>query len=62
MSTHETVARESRAYRHGLVLGLTLAEVMLLLVFVLLITMAAIWKFERKERLKLQAPSAAESC
>jgi flagellar motor protein MotB len=56
MTTHETVARDSQSYRQGLVLGLTLAEVMLLLVFVLLIAMAAIWKFERGERLKLQAP------
>ena len=40
-------------------LGLTLAEIMLLLVFVLLITMAAIWRHERVERLKLQAPASS---
>ena len=53
MTPQETVTRDSQSYRQGLVLGLTLAEVMLLLVFVLLIAMAAIWKFERGERLKL---------
>jgi outer membrane protein OmpA-like peptidoglycan-associated protein len=59
MTTHETVTRDSQSYRQGLVLGLTLAEVMLLLVFVLLMAMAAIWKFERGERLKLVALSAS---
>jgi hypothetical protein len=59
MTSHETINRDSRSYRHGLVLGLTLAEIMLLLVFILLITMAAIWRHERVERLKLPAPASS---
>jgi outer membrane protein OmpA-like peptidoglycan-associated protein len=61
MTTQETVTRDSQSYRQGLVLGLTLAEVMLLLVFVLLIAMAAIWKFERGERLRLQTPLSSST-
>lgn len=61
MSTRDTIARDFRSYRHGLVLGLTLAEVMLLLVFALLISFVAIWKFERDKRLKLEALSTSSA-
>jgi flagellar motor protein MotB len=50
MSDVETVSRDSRSYRHGLVLGLTMAEVFLLLIFALLIAMATLWKAERDKR------------
>jgi flagellar motor protein MotB len=42
------VLRQTSAYRHGLVLGLTMAEVVLLLVFCLLLAMAT---FVRKEQI-----------
>src|SRR5260370_20238605 len=59
--THETVTRDSQSYRQGLVLGLTLAEVMLALLFVLRIVMAAVWKFERDKRVKLEASGASSA-
>jgi outer membrane protein OmpA-like peptidoglycan-associated protein len=42
-----TINGQKSSYRHGLVLGLTMAEIMLLLVFCLLIAMAAFLKHEQ---------------
>ncbi len=50
------VARQSSSYRHGLVLGLTMAELMLLIIFCLLIALAA---YLRVEKAKLDAALAA---
>src|SRR5690349_18291385 len=44
-----TINRQKSSYRQGLVLGLTMAEIMLLLVFCLLIAMAAFLKHEQKK-------------
>jgi flagellar motor protein MotB len=44
----ETVSRDARSYRQGLVLGLTMAEVFLLLLFTLLIALAAVWNADRQ--------------
>jgi len=43
------VARQSSSYRAGLVLGLTMAEVKLLVIFCLLIALAAYLRFEKKQ-------------
>ena len=48
--THvETVRRDARSYRQGLVLGLTMAEVFLLSVFALLIALATLWISEQQK-------------
>src|SRR3984957_5875970 len=44
------IFRQSSSYRQGLVLGLTMAEIMILLIFCLLITMAAFLKREQTGR------------
>jgi outer membrane protein OmpA-like peptidoglycan-associated protein len=44
------VVRQTSSYRHGLVLGLTMAEVMILMVFCLLIAMAAFLKMKAEPR------------
>jgi flagellar motor protein MotB len=44
------IFRQSSSYRQGLVLGLTMAEIMILLIFCLLITMAAFLKREQTKR------------
>jgi flagellar motor protein MotB len=49
---HGTINRDSSSYRRGLVLGLTMAEIMLLLVFCLLIALGVLIS---NERLKLEA-------
>src|SRR3977135_2457044 len=54
MTEVETVRRDARSYRQGLVLGLTMAEVFLLLVFALLIALAAFWNSERQKRKALE--------
>jgi flagellar motor protein MotB len=54
MTQVETVRRDARSYRQGLVLGLTMAEVFLLLVFALLIALAALWNSERQKRKALE--------
>ena len=59
MSVSHTVVRQSSSYRQGLVLGLTMAEVILLIVFALLIALAAIWKNEHRENEQLQNDKAA---
>lgn len=55
MSISETVVRQATSYRQGLVLGLTMAEVILLIVFALLIALAAVWRAEHQENLRLEA-------
>jgi hypothetical protein len=50
----ETIRRDARSYRQGLVLGLTMAEVFLLLVFALLIALSALWNSERNKRKALE--------
>jgi flagellar motor protein MotB len=49
------VARQSSSYRAGLVLGLTMAEIMLLIIFCLLIALAAYLRFEKAKLDKTQA-------
>ena len=44
------IFRQSSSYRQGLVLGLTMAEIMILLIFCLLITMATFLKREQTKR------------
>jgi outer membrane protein OmpA-like peptidoglycan-associated protein len=44
------ILRQSSSYRRGLVLGLTMAEIMILLVFCLLIAMAAFMRVEHDKR------------
>src|ERR1700720_1866920 len=64
MTQVETVTRDAGSYRQGLVLGLTMAEVFLLLVFALLIALAALWHSERQKRKALegsQVPSQQHS-
>src|SRR5271167_1380260 len=46
----ETIGRQTASYRQGLVLGLTMAEIMLLLVFCLLIAAGASLAAERTKR------------
>lgn len=67
MAMDAQIIRQSASYRHGLVLGLTMAEIMVLLVFCLLIAMAAFLKTEHskleaaRDALKqAQATSAAD--
>ena len=45
-----TVGRQTASYRQGLVLGLTMAELMLLLVFCLLIALGVSLAAERAKR------------
>jgi hypothetical protein len=54
MSVSETVGGQSSSYRRGLVLGLTMAEVILLIVFALLMALAPIWRADREEKMELQ--------
>jgi outer membrane protein OmpA-like peptidoglycan-associated protein len=56
MMTDGYVARQSSSYRQGLVLGLTMAELMLLIIFCLLIALAAYLRFEKAQ---LDAAQAA---
>lgn len=48
------IARQGSSYRQGLVLGLTMAEIMLLLIFCLLIAMATILKTEHRKNDELE--------
>src|SRR5258706_6230019 len=48
------IARQSSSYRQGLVLGLTMAEIMILLVFCLLIAMPAFLKIEQTKRVEAE--------
>jgi outer membrane protein OmpA-like peptidoglycan-associated protein len=54
------VIRQSSSYRQGLVLGLTMAEIMILLVFCLLIAMATFLRMEQTRRAELEALLNAE--
>ncbi len=53
------IGRQGASYRHGLVLGLTMAEVMLLLVFCLLIAVGALLSRENQKRHELEQREAA---
>jgi flagellar motor protein MotB len=60
----ETITRDTRSYRQGMVLGLTMAEVFLLLVFALLIALAVLWNSEKQKRRTLEGeprPPSVES-
>jgi flagellar motor protein MotB len=54
------ISKQSSSYRQGLVLGLTMAEVMILLVFCLLIALAAFLKIERSKRIDAEQQLARE--
>ena len=49
MSTAQPVLRDSTSYRQGMVLGLTMAETLLLLVFCLLIAAASVFSYKLKQ-------------
>src|SRR5262245_33161302 len=49
MSMTQTIRRDSASYRQGMVLGLTMAETLLLLVFCLLIAAASIFSHNVKQ-------------
>ena len=59
MTQTETISRDSRSYRQGLVLGLTMAEVFLLLLFALLIAMATLWYAEKNKHKDDGAPAVS---
>ena len=48
------IIQQRQSYRHGLVLGLTMAEIMILLVFCLLIAMATFLKGEEAKRVAVE--------
>ncbi len=48
------ISQESSSYRHGVVLGLTMAEIMLLLVFCLLIAMATVLSVGEERRAEVE--------
>jgi outer membrane protein OmpA-like peptidoglycan-associated protein len=50
MSLSHRISSDGSAYRRGLVLGLTMAEAVLLIVFALLIALAAIWRAEQASK------------
>jgi flagellar motor protein MotB len=50
ISRPTAISRDSGAYRRGIILGLTMAEVLLLLVFCLLIAASVVFVRERRER------------
>lgn len=52
--TEGHISKQSASYRQGLVLGLTMAEVMILLVFCMLIALAAFLKTEHEKRLAVE--------
>jgi outer membrane protein OmpA-like peptidoglycan-associated protein len=52
------IIRQSSSYRQGLVLGLTMAEIMILLVFCLLIALATFLKMEQVRRAEAEAARA----
>src|ERR1700690_4003334 len=55
------IFRQSSSYRQGLVLGLTMAEIMILLIFCLLITMATFLKREQTRRQEAEQQVRVES-
>jgi flagellar motor protein MotB len=54
------ISRQSSSYRQGLVLGLTMAEIMILLIFCLLITTAAVLKKEQSKRQEAEEQTRVE--
>jgi flagellar motor protein MotB len=54
------ISRQSSSYRQGLVLGLTMAEIMILLIFCLLITTAAFLKKEQARRQEAEEQTRVE--
>ena len=54
------IFRQSSSYRQGLVLGLTMAEIMILLVFCLLIAMATFLKIEQTKRAEAEKQVSIE--
>jgi flagellar motor protein MotB len=54
------ISRQSASYRQGLVLGLTMAEIMILLIFCLLITTAAVLKKEQTKRQEAEEQTRVE--
>src|SRR5690242_6451067 len=54
------IARQSASYRQGLVLGLTMAEIMILLVFCLLIALATFLRLEVSKRSDLEKQLSEE--
>jgi outer membrane protein OmpA-like peptidoglycan-associated protein len=59
-ATDGQILRQSSSYRQGLVLGLTMAEIMILLVFCLLIALATFLSLEQKGREKAEAALRVE--
>lgn len=58
MSIDQTIRRDSASYRQGVVLGLTMAETLLLLVFCLLIAAASIFSHKVKQVKALEEENA----
>src|SRR6266481_1109326 len=59
-ATDGQIIQQSSSYRQGLVLGLTMAEIMILLVFCLLIALATFLSLEQKGREKAEAALRVE--
>src|SRR5262249_7809769 len=55
------IVAQRTSYRHGLVLGLTMAEIMLLLVFCLLIALASFLRLEQAKNIELARQLAFEN-
>jgi len=50
-SNRAQISGQNSSYRRGLVLGLTMAEIAILIIFILLLTLAALLEIEREKRL-----------
>jgi outer membrane protein OmpA-like peptidoglycan-associated protein len=59
MSTAQPVLRDSTSYRQGMVLGLTMAETLLLLVFCLLIAAASVFSYKLKQLEEMRSEKQA---
>jgi hypothetical protein len=59
MSTTQPVLRDSTSYRQGMVLGLTMAETLLLLVFCLLIAAASVFSYKVKQLEEMRSEKQA---
>ena len=55
MSAADTIRRDSKSYRQGMVLGLTMAETLLLLVFCLLIAAASVFSYRLNQLREAQS-------
>lgn len=60
IDTNGLVSRQSSSYRQGLVLGLTMAEVMILLILCLLIAITAFLKSEQDKSARREEPKTGE--